>query len=105
MIRHIVLFRARPDTTDPQIAALFADLHGITPLIPGMAAVHAGRSDSPEMLERGYMYGFTIDFTDATALAAYAVHPAHVRLATALVAMADGPDGILVFDLPFQTTL
>jgi hypothetical protein len=104
MIRHIVLFRARPAVSDAQIAALFADLHAITPLIPGMSAVHAGRSDSPENLERGYMHGFTIDFADATALAAYAVHPAHVRLAGALVAMADGPDGILVFDLPVHTT-
>jgi hypothetical protein len=101
MIRHIVLLRARPDVTDADIAAIFADLPAIAALVPGFLAHQAGRSDSPEQMERGYMHGFTIDFADAAALATYAAHPAHQRLAAALVAAAQGgAEGILVFDLP-----
>ena len=101
MIRHIVLIRFRPDVADSHIAALFAELHAIRAHLPGIGAIHAGRSESPEQIERGYMHGFTVDFTDWAALDAYQSHPDHRRLGAALVAAASGGlDGILVFDLP-----
>jgi Stress responsive A/B Barrel Domain len=102
MIRHIVLIRFRPDVTEDRIAAIWADLHAIQGRVPGLGAIHAGRSQSPEQIERGYMHGFTIDFTDWDALAAYQAHPDHRTVGAALVAhAAGGLDGILVFDLPF----
>ena len=100
MIRHIVLIKARPEVTEADIAAIFADLHRLE--LPGLLAIHSGRSESPEQIERGYMHGFTVDFTDWQALAAYQDHPDHKRMGAALVAAAQGGiDGILVFDLPF----
>lgn len=99
MIRHIVLLKARPDVTEDHIAAIFADLHALN--LPGLLAIHSGRSESPEQIERGYMHGFTVDFADWQALAAYQDHPDHKRVGSALVAAAEGGiDGILVFDLP-----
>jgi hypothetical protein len=101
MIRHIVLLRARPEVTDADMTAIFADLPVIAPQIPGLLTWHAGRSESPEQIERGYMHGFTIDFTGWDALAIYAAHPDHKVFARKLVAAAQGGvDGILVFDLP-----
>jgi hypothetical protein len=101
MIRHIVLMKARPEVTEAQIAAIFADLSAIQAKLPGILAFHAGRSESPEQIERGYLHGFTIDFADWAALAAYQDHPDHKRAGAALVAAAEGGlDGILVFDLP-----
>ena len=101
MIRHIVLLKARPDVTEAQIATIFADLHRLD--LPGLLAIHSGRSESPEKIERGYLHGFTVDFTDWQALAAYQDHPDHKRAGSALVAAADGGiDGILVFDLPIN---
>jgi quinol monooxygenase YgiN len=100
MIRHIVLIRFRPDMTEAAIAAIFADLHAIKALLPGVLSITAGRSESPEQIERGYMHGFVADFTDWAALAAYQDHPAHKAVGAALVAGAvGGLDGILVFDL------
>ena len=99
MIRHIVLLKARPEVTEAQIQAIFADLHSLR--LPGILAIHSGRSESPEKIERGYLHGFTVDFTDWDALAAYQAHPDHKRVGAALVAAAQGGiDGILVFDLP-----
>lgn len=99
MIRHIVLLKARPEVTEAHIATIFADLHALN--LPGLLAIHSGRSESPEQIERGYMHGFTIDFADWNALAAYQAHPDHKRAGAALVAAAQGGiDGILVFDLP-----
>jgi hypothetical protein len=100
MIRHIVLVRFRPDVAEASIAAIFADLAAIRAVVPGVQAIHAGRSESPEQIERGYRHGFTVDFDDWAALAAYQVHPDHQRVGAALVAHAEGGlDGILVFDL------
>jgi hypothetical protein len=100
MIRHIVLLKARPDVTKAHIAAIFADLHSLN--LPGIIAIHSGRSESPEKIERGYLDGFTVDFTDWDALASYQSHPDHQRVGAALVAAAQGGlDGILVFDLAF----
>jgi hypothetical protein len=101
MIRHIVLIRFRADVSEDRIAAIFADLHAIEGHIPGLIAIASGRSESPEKIERGYMHGFTVDFADWEALAAYQDHPDHRRVGAALVAQAEGGlDGILVFDLP-----
>lgn len=100
MIRHIVLLKARPDVTEDYLKAIFADLHTIQAKLPGILAIHSGRSESPEQIERGYLHGFTVDFADWDALAAYQSHPDHQRVGSALVAAAlGGIDGILVFDL------
>jgi hypothetical protein len=99
MIRHIVLLKARAGVTNAQIDAIFADLHSLK--LPGILAIHSGRSESPEKIERGYLHGFTVDFADWDALATYQAHPDHKRVGAALVAAAEGGiDGILVFDLP-----
>jgi hypothetical protein len=101
MIRHIVLLKARAGVTDAEISAIFADLAAIRDKLPGVLAIHAGQSESPEKIERGYLHGFTVDFADWAALAAYQDHPDHRRVGAALVAAAEGGiDGILVFDLP-----
>jgi hypothetical protein len=103
MIRHIVLLKARSDVPEAEIAAIFADLQSIRAQLPGILAIHCGRSMSPEKIERGYLHGFTVDFTDWDALAAYQAHPEHKRVGSALVAAAQGGiDGILVFDLPVE---
>ncbi|MFC2969217.1 Dabb family protein [Acidimangrovimonas pyrenivorans] len=101
MIRHIVLVRFRPEISEDRIAAIFADLHGIKDVLPGVLAIASGRSESPEQIERGYMHGFTVDLADWDVLAAYQAHPDHRRVGAALVEAAQGGlDGILVFDLP-----
>lgn len=99
MIRHIVLIKARGGVSEAEIAAIFADLAPIKARLPGVLAIHAGRSESPEKIERGYQHGFTVDFVDWEALAAYQAHPDHKRVGAALVAAAEGGlDGLLVFD-------
>jgi Stress responsive A/B Barrel Domain len=100
MIRHIVLLKARPEASEAEISTIFADLAAIRDKLPGVLAIHSGRSESPEKIERGYLHGFTVDFADWLALQAYQDHPDHKRVGSALVAAAEGGiDGILVFDL------
>lgn len=106
MIRHIVLVRFNPDLPEEEIADIWRELHEIEGKVPGLSAIRAGRSESPEKIERGYLHGFTVDFADWDALAAYQDHPDHKKLGARLVANAvGGLDGILVFDLPFDPSI
>ncbi len=102
MIRHIVLIRFRAGLSEADIAALFLPLPALAARL-GFTAVW-GRSESPEQIERGYLHGFTADFADWSALAAYQADAAHKEFGTGLVAHAEGGlDGLLVFDLAFPT--
>jgi Stress responsive A/B Barrel Domain len=100
MIRHIVLIRFNPGFAESEIASIFASLHDIRNVLPGVLSITSGRSDSPERIERGYLHGFVVDFADWETLAAYQAHPDHQAVGARLVANAvGGIDGILVFDL------
>ncbi|OOY20103.1 stress responsive protein [Thioclava sp. DLFJ5-1] len=99
-VRHIVLVNFKSELSEEEIAPLWEELHAIEGKVDGLGAICAGRSESPEKIERGYMHGFTVDFRDWEALAAYQEHPDHRALGAKLVANAQGGiDGILVFDL------
>jgi hypothetical protein len=101
MIQHIVLVRFRPEITDSDITMLFAELHEIRGKVAGIRSITAGKSQSPEKLERGYMHGFVVEFSTWDALQSYQDHPDHKVFGAKLVQSADGGlDGILVFDLP-----
>jgi hypothetical protein len=105
MIRHIVLIKFKPSVSETAIAAIFADLHAIKNILPGVLSITSGKSESPEQIERGFMHGFVADFASWEALQAYQDHPDHSRVGAALVAGAiGGLDGILVFDLPVDET-
>lgn len=100
MIRHIVLTRFKPDTSEEKIARIYEGLSAVADKLPGAHSFVGGRSDSPEQLERGYKHGFVIDFDDWDALSAYAENPDHQSLGGQLVANAiGGVDGILVVDI------
>ena len=103
MIRHIVLIRFRPEVSEATIAGIFAALPKLSARLPGVLGFAAGRSESPEQIERGFLHGFTIDFASWDALATYQADAEHKAFGGALVAHAEGGiDGILVFDLPVE---
>jgi hypothetical protein len=100
MIRHIVLLRFRPDVSEDERTAIYADLAALKAVVPGYLAMSYGPNVSPEGLQRGYDDAFTIDFIDADARDAYLVHPDHKAAGTRLVAALEGGrDGLIVFDL------
>lgn len=100
MIRHIVLTRFKPETTEDEIADIYAGLSALTDTLPGARGFTGGRSASPERIERGYRHGFVIDFDSWADLETYADHPEHRALGARIVDNAvDGIDGVLVVDL------
>lgn len=100
MIRHIVLTRFRPETTEDTIRAIYDGLAALVDVLPGARDFKGGRSASPEQIERGYQHGFIIDFDSWADLATYADHPDHRALGARIVANAEGGiDGLLVLDI------
>ncbi|WP_299746233.1 Dabb family protein [uncultured Tateyamaria sp.] len=100
MIRHIVLTKFKPDTSEDKIAGIYAGLSALAYKLPGAQNFTGGRSESPEQIERGYMHGFVIDFDGWDALQTYADNDEHKALGGQLVENAvGGIDGILVLDL------
>jgi hypothetical protein len=100
MIRHIVLTRFKPATTEETIAEIYGQLAALVEDLPGARDFRGGRSTSPEDLECGYHHGFTIDFDNWEALATYAGNPVHQALGARLVETAEGGiDGLLVLDI------
>jgi hypothetical protein len=100
MIRHIVLLRVKDGISESDVAAIFSELAPLRSSVPGMRSVVAGRSSSPEKIERGYMHGFTVDFDSWEALSLYQEHPDHQATGRKLVSICEGGmEGILVFDV------
>ena len=100
MIRHIVLTRFSPGTSEATVNQIYSDLQGLTNILPGARNFAGGRSQSPEQIERGYMHGFTIDFDSWGALKTYAEHEEHKVLGAQIVTNAvGGVNGILVLDI------
>lgn len=101
---HVVLIKTRPDVSDATMEAIFADLRAIRTHVEGIGDIIAGRSKSPEQLERGYTHGFTIEMENFAILEAYQAHPQHKAVGARLVESAvGGIDGILVLDIPFNS--
>lgn len=100
MIRHIVLFKLRPDLREGTLQKIFDGLAGLRHAIPGMVDFHGSENFSPEGLTQGFTHGFTIDFMDVAARDAYLVDPEHKALGEQLTgAVEGGKDGLIVLDL------
>ena len=100
MIRHCVLVRFRPEVTQEDRAAIYAELESLRELVPGFLAMSAGPNVSPEGVHQGFVDGFTMDFADEAARDAYLIHPDHKAAGAKLVASLEGGrDGLIVFDM------
>jgi len=77
MIRHVVLFKFKPETsaaTLRSIEAAFGRLPQETGLIDGF---EWGINSSPAGKDKGFTHAFVMGFPDAAARDAYLPHPAH----------------------------
>lgn len=100
MIRHIVLTAFAESTSEDTIREIHADLAAVVERRAGAHSFVAGRSTSPEAIERGFQHGFTIDFDSWEALEQYATDAEHVVIGGRLVECANGGrDGLIVLDI------
>lgn len=78
MMIHMFAFRWKPTATARDKQRAIAQVRAFGGVIPGLLEVHVGENIAERA--NGYETGAVMKFTDAAALAAYQVHPAHQAL-------------------------
>jgi hypothetical protein len=98
MVKHVVLFRFKPGTSEARIAELYQQVHALVQCVPGLLDCCGGPNCSTEGLNRGLTHGFIMTFRDPTARDGYLVHPDHELVKQALLNAID--DALVVdFDV------
>ena len=104
MIRHIVLFRPRPDLSDDERSELAATLRSAIKTIPSVRRARVGRRVThgrpyEQQMPVDYEYAAMLDFDDLSGLKVYLEHPAHEALATRFFKVLDES---LIYDFEFE---
>ena len=75
-IRHTVVFKLKHAEGSPEERDFLAEAQRVLPAIPGVENFEALREVSPK---NGYRFGFSMEFADDAAYAAYNEHPDHTN--------------------------
>jgi hypothetical protein len=76
-VRHVVVFKYRPGTTDEQIREVTDAFRALKDQIPGILHFEHGVNDSPEGKDLGFTHVYLMTFADAGARDTYLPHPRH----------------------------
>jgi hypothetical protein len=90
-VRHIVVFKYKPEATPAQIQQVTEAFRALATSIPGIVQFEDGVNNSPEGKNQGFTHAYVITFADAAARDAYLPHPEHKKFGQLL-----GKSGIFV---------
>ena len=96
-VRHVVVFRYKPDASPEKIRQITEAFAALKDQIPGVLTFERGVNNSPEKLNQGYTHVYQLTFTNAAARDAYLIHPAHKAFG-ALLGSSGVFDGAFVVD-------
>ncbi len=81
-VQHIVWIKFNADVSNDRIDEHLAGLRSLEGEVPGITALMLGENFTDRA--QGYTHGLIVTLTDREALATYATHPYHVKVAEAL---------------------
>jgi hypothetical protein len=81
-VNHVVWIKFAAETSAQRIAEHMEALRGLKMDVPGINHVSVGENFTDRA--HGCTHGLVVELKDKEALAAYAVHPRHVEVATSL---------------------
>jgi hypothetical protein len=95
LLRHVVLFKFKPEVTKPQVQEVVDAFAALPKKIDTIAGFEWGTDVSTEMKSEGFTHCFIVSFQDAKARDEYLPHTAHKEFVTLV-----GPriEKVLVFD-------
>jgi hypothetical protein len=96
-LKHLVMVKFKPETTEVQIDEFTAEFTSLKKRIPGIMAFDYGINNSPENLHKEFHHIYTLTFTDAASRDAYLIHPEHVKF-TDYVGDTGIIEDVFVFD-------
>ena len=76
-IRHVVLFRFKPDASQEAVRQVEQAFAALADSIDEVEELEWGVNNSPEGKDRGFTHCFSLGFADAAARDAYLIHPTH----------------------------
>ena len=76
-VRHVVVFKYKPNATEGQIKQVTDAFKGLQKTIPGIVAFESGTNNSPENKNQGFTHVYLLTFEDLAARDAYLPHPKH----------------------------
>ena len=79
MIRHIVIFRFKPDASQASKSELVSNLEALFDSIPAVQAFESGTNISKEGLDEGFSHVFLLTFKDEAGRDNYVEHAEHRR--------------------------
>jgi quinol monooxygenase YgiN len=89
MLRHIVLFRFKPDTPPEAIRGIEIAFVELASRIEVVRGFEWGRNNSIEGLDQGFTHVFVLSFADAADRDAYLPDPAHQAFVAQLQPLLD----------------
>lgn len=78
-VRHVVVFRYKPGTTEEQIRQVTDAFRDLKKKIPGIVAFEWGVNNSPEGKNLGFTHVYFLTFEDAKARDTYLPHAEHKK--------------------------
>lgn len=98
-VKHTVLLRFSPKTSQEDIAAIFEALDDLQEKIPGIVDICSGAYESPEGLNKGFTHGFIVTFADPESRDGYLEHPDHEVVKQMIVDQIAGDlSNVIAFD-------
>ncbi len=95
VLRHVVLFKFKEDTSEEQLVSIEEAFGALTGKIPQISDFEWGLNNSPEGLDKGFTHCFFVSFKSEEDRAIYLPHPDHKAFVSLI-----GPsvDDVMVFD-------
>jgi len=78
-VRHVVVFKYKPEATKEQIKQVTDALRGLKETIPGIVSFEHGINNSPEGKNLGFTHVYFLTFEDEKARDTYLPHPEHKK--------------------------
>jgi hypothetical protein len=94
-VNHVVLMQIKAEVGQEQIDALYEELAGLVPVIPGLLSFSGGPYSSPEGFNKQWGHGFSMVFADEASRDGYLPHPEHERVRDLLLPLVDD---VIAFD-------
>jgi heme-degrading monooxygenase HmoA len=95
VLRHIVMYQFKPETTPAQIQEVIDAFRGLPKKIDKIIGFEAGANVSQEAKSEGFTHVFVVTFKNEADLAAYLIHPAHEAY---VKVVKDKREKVVVFD-------
>jgi hypothetical protein len=99
-VRHVVVFRYKPDATEAQIQQVTDEFRSLKDRIPGIVAFEHGVNDSPEGKNLGFTHVYLLTFADAAARDTYLPHAEHQEFGRFLGGLGVLDDAFVVDYVP-----